>query len=310
MKKLSYVITALLIIGSALYCGYQWGAFAYVILFFFVIFISWFLHKEMVDTRRKNAFSENDLRKEREDLEQEIKKKTAELKTSEHHRMYELGKIAEFGRLSQGLFHDLLSPLSGLALHMEKAKNLSREEFEQSHASLVNIANTSRKMSETLEQLREHMADSLPARDCNLKKEINYSLRLLRFKTNERNVKISIMGDDSCLWYGDAIKIRQVFTNIISNALDAFPDAQEDKRIDIRIQRHDTSATIQITDNGVGMDNKVIEKIFEPYFTTKTPDKGSGIGLSLVRKILNEIGGEIKVKSTPGVGSTFTIIIQ
>lgn len=312
MEKASYVIILISIVGSALYCGYQWGVFTYVVLFLFILIISWFVHKEIKSTRMKSASSEDELNKERIHLEEQVRKKTLELRSSENSRIYELGKIAEFGRLSQGLFHDLLSPLSSLSLHMEKAKKLTQVDLENSHTSLLQIAETSQKMNENLEYLREHMANSIPARECSIRKELEYSLRLLKFKAYEGNVKINIDEQDPCIWYGDAIKIRHIFSNVISNALDAFPDTQsENKCIHITIRKagdpERLSSLIEIRDNGTGIPPEIMDKIFTPYFTTKASGKGSGVGLSIVRNLLEEIEGKISVESTPGSGSIFTI---
>ncbi|MES3030838.1 MAG: ATP-binding protein [Patescibacteria group bacterium] len=310
MKKISYAFIILLVAGSALYCGYQWGAFTYVLIFLFIIILSLFIHYEIRKTAHSEASVEKELRAERDHLEHEVREKTDALKQSEQNRMYELGKVAEFGRLSQGLFHDLMSPLSGLALRMEKIQELSPEEIRGSHDSLLKIAETSKKMGDTLERLRENMREAMPLRTCDIKTEILEVIEILTFKAREWDVEIVVNEKESYSWHGDPIKLHQVFSNIISNALDACEDVVErEKKITILIKKKDSKTVITIQDTGIGIAPEVLSKIYTPYFTTKTPERGSGVGLSIVQKILREIGGEIDIRSTPDVGTVCTITL-
>ncbi|MGB4665279.1 MAG: ATP-binding protein, partial [Bacteroidales bacterium] len=100
---------------------------------------------------------------------------------------------------------------------------------------------------------------------------------------------------------------NRAFTNIIKNAVQAFVD---DRRglIKINISSENWKAIITIEDNGSGIPEAELTKIFEPNFTTKT--SGSGLGLAIVKNIINDLNGQIYVESRVGEGSKFTIVLM
>jgi two-component system, NtrC family, nitrogen regulation sensor histidine kinase NtrY len=102
----------------------------------------------------------------------------------------------------------------------------------------------------------------------------------------------------------DASLIEQVFINLLKNALSALADVQN-KKIRIEAVAHEKSVTITVADNGKGIPNTVIDKVFIPFFTTR--ENGSGIGLTLSRQIMHRHGGTIDVKSSEGEGTTFIL---
>ena len=100
-------------------------------------------------------------------------------------------------------------------------------------------------------------------------------------------------------------ELIQVWTNLIYNAV----QAMEGKgRLEIGVGQQDNCAVVQITDSGCGIPVEIQERIFEPFFTTKPPGEGSGLGLDIVRKILEKHEGKIEVNSVPGK-TTFTVSI-
>jgi signal transduction histidine kinase len=100
----------------------------------------------------------------------------------------------------------------------------------------------------------------------------------------------------------DPSQIRQVVGNLVTNALQAMP---EGGCLTIRIRRNGKSAYIDVTDTGHGISPDTLAKIFQPLFTTKA--KGIGLGLSVCESLVKANGGRIRVASTPGQGSTFTL---
>jgi len=100
----------------------------------------------------------------------------------------------------------------------------------------------------------------------------------------------------------DADQMRQVFTNIITNAQQAMPDGG---RLTIRAKSKGKSVTIEFSDSGCGIPAGNIKKIFDPLFTTRA--KGIGLGLSVCKNMLERHGGDITAASEPGRGATFTV---
>ncbi|ODS30449.1 MAG: two component histidine kinase, partial [Candidatus Scalindua rubra] len=104
---------------------------------------------------------------------------------------------------------------------------------------------------------------------------------------------------------------EQVFINLFQNAVDAFKDKTEhaEIRVDIFLSKDKESVILKVADNGMGMEQKYVDKIFEPFFTTKEVGKGTGLGLSIVYGIIREHNGTITCESEINKGATFTITL-
>jgi signal transduction histidine kinase len=114
---------------------------------------------------------------------------------------------------------------------------------------------------------------------------------------------VTVEGGAVPLVLGNAADLREALTNLVFNALDAMPQGG---RLTLRTVVDGTRVRCDVADTGVGMSSELRERVFEPFFSTKT-EKGSGLGLSIVYGIVSRLGGEIAVESTPGVGSTFRV---
>jgi CheY-like chemotaxis protein len=109
----------------------------------------------------------------------------------------------------------------------------------------------------------------------------------------------------------DQTRLGQVFLNLIVNAAQALPEGRAPHN-EIRLttgQDAQGLAFIAVSDNGVGIPPEVLPRIFEPFFTTKEVGEGTGLGLSICHSIIQELGGDIRVRSEPGRGTTFEVLI-
>ncbi len=106
-------------------------------------------------------------------------------------------------------------------------------------------------------------------------------------------------------------ELQQVILNLLINARAAVLEKPGPRRIEISARRHDKTVEISVGDNGVGISSEHLEKIFDPFFSTKGNDEdtsqGHGLGLAFCRQAVENLGGQISVASTPGEGSTFTV---
>jgi signal transduction histidine kinase len=113
---------------------------------------------------------------------------------------------------------------------------------------------------------------------------------------------VAEQGDVSFM--GNAGQIQQVLVNFLTNAIYA---TEEGKHIYLRVERKGNKALLIVQDEGVGMSQVVLEKVFTPFFTTKPPGDGTGLGMSISMTIVEEHGGLIDIKSEEGVGSEVTL---
>ena len=134
------------------------------------------------------------------------------------------------------------------------------------------------------------------------------ALELVRERAEEKGVSIAVeIPGDLPEMAADASKIEQVFRNLLANGVDASETGGGIvARAEIAEKGNFISASI--ADNGKGMDKETLEKIFEPFFTTKA-GTGTGLGLAICHSIVAGHGGKIRVRSTPGEGTVFTVSI-
>jgi CheY-like chemotaxis protein len=119
-----------------------------------------------------------------------------------------------------------------------------------------------------------------------------------------RNIEIVLSLDKDLFVKGNKSLLSQVFMNLYSNANDAMPNGG---KLTVEAKRKGNKVTAVVSDTGIGMDEKTVEKIFDPFFTLKEVGKGTGLGLSTVHGIVQEHKGEISVSSKPGKGANFRI---
>ena len=106
---------------------------------------------------------------------------------------------------------------------------------------------------------------------------------------------------------GDKEKLKQVFANVLDNAIDALAGVAEDRRVELFIENGGKRATVRVRDNGAGIAPDKVERIFSPFFTTK--DNGTGLGMAISKKIVEAHEGSVDVVSEPGRGTEFAVTL-
>ncbi|MBF0228671.1 MAG: PAS domain S-box protein [Desulfamplus sp.] len=217
-------------------------------------------------------------------------------------------KLAAMGRLTSQIAHELNNPLFGIMNTLELMKteispqNKRRKLLDMSISETVRLA----------EMLRKMLSFSKPDQEKKINININIVLDeiilLYEKRFRENSVKFEYQfADELPMVYASKDQLRQVFLNMISNAMDAMPDGGNLK---ITTENHKSKVSIIISDTGTGIKEEHIEKIFDSFFTTKTDSvKGVGLGLSVCYGFVKDHGGDIKVTSKVGEGTTFTICL-
>ena len=142
---------------------------------------------------------------------------------------------------------------------------------------------------------------------------INISKLLKQYKyqykkeLEQHDIKYSTSGINNAVMKADEEHLNSIFSNLILNAKDALTECDNVKgKIEINVEKYSTQLTIKVKDNGPGIPQEIIKEIFEPFVTTK-PSSGTGLGLGIVRRLVNLYQGEINVESEIGQGTTFVI---
>ncbi|OGP49447.1 MAG: PAS domain-containing sensor histidine kinase [Deltaproteobacteria bacterium RBG_13_43_22] len=237
--------------------------------------------------------------KERLDMERKLRITQEQLLQSE--------KLAAMGRLTSQIAHELNNPLYGIMNTLELLKtevspqSKRRKILEMALSETVRLTELLRKM------LSFSRPDEEEKQTVDINTIIDEILVLVKKQLQENGVTIaSSFSPDLDQVFASKNQLRQVFLNLISNARDAMP---EGGTLTVKTSPNKDNIHIEFTDTGIGIDQEIIEKIFDSFFTTKDSIKGVGLGLSVCYGFIKEHGGHIQVSSRIGEGTTFTITL-
>lgn len=217
-------------------------------------------------------------------------------------------KLAAVGLLAAGIAHEINNPLSGVVgysrLLLEKPLDPAvREKVEKIAAS----GERCRKIVEgVLLFSRQREGGGRERRPVELGALIDRVISIGEYQWRMHNVRILREGASAARAAGDAQQLEQVLLNLLSNAVDAMPRGG---RVRIVLGREEGRVRLEISDEGTGIAPEILGRIFDPFFSTKEIGKGTGLGLAISYGIIKDHGGDILVRSQPGQGTTFTILL-
>ncbi len=220
--------------------------------------------------------------------------------------------ISDHETLLDTISHDIKTPLTSLVLAIDLFKNVSSEDPKQFQSLLKVVENGIRKMQNIINELTDTR-----------KQEHKYKaeVELINFEHVLEDVRLTIT--DNIFKSGAVIKsevnvseitfsrrkLRSIVYNLISNAI-KFKSPERKLEIFIKTKREDNFIIISVKDNGIGIDASKQDDIFSKYFRMENAIEGSGIGLYLVKEIVNNSGGKILLESQPGKGSEFKVYLK
>jgi signal transduction histidine kinase len=238
-------------------------------------------------------------------LEEKVTERTAQLEKA-NARLRHSEKLSSLGRLASSIVHEINNPLTGMMLNvglmedsLPPGSNLQSnvKMLTKSLDQVANLVNQLRAFAKPAEAMREIVA-------------INSTIRgignLLEKQFKKDHITIQLELDDSMPdLYLPINQFREVILNLTVNAADAMPQGGLLKLTSRRIE---SQVEISISDSGEGIPPELIDRIFEPFYSTKG-EKGTGLGLTIVYNIIESIGGDISVESQSGVGTRFVILL-
>lgn len=220
------------------------------------------------------------------------------------------GKLAAIGQLAAGVAHEINNPLTAVNANAEMLKMvISRD--DENYEAVDLIAQAGERATKVVRGLldfarQEHYRFVLG----DINASIGQALDLVRYQLNQSSVKVELHLDAdlppiTASWE----HLKSVWLNLLVNATDAIDQREGSREITVTTRLAPENNHIQalFSDNGVGMTKAQIAHIFEPFYTTKDPGKGTGLGLATSHRIIEQHGGEINVVSTVNEGTTFII---
>ena len=235
---------------------------------------------------------------------------TAGLEKTRHleAQLQQAEKSAVVGRLASAIAHEIRNPLNYINLTLDhlRAKfapeeNGKRGDFEKLTAQLkTEVGRINNQITDFLRYSRPVKLDLQPTR---IRQIIEDSLRIVEPQAEDQNIQISLIEHkDIPRIFGEAETLRSVFSNLFINAVQAMGNGG---KLDVTVSPDEKSVKIEIADTGNGIPAENLDKIFEPYFSTK--ETGTGLGLAIVKKIVDDHNGTIAVESKLNEGTKFTV---
>ncbi len=210
-------------------------------------------------------------------------------------------KMSIAGQLAAGIAHEIRNPLTSLKgfVQLLQAGISSKEEYYKIMIDEIEKINT---MTSELLFISKPMTDE--KKEENVQEMLNDVITLLKTQANLYNIDLNFQMDDNTEVYCDKSQVKQVFINLIKNAIEEMSDGGE---IIIKLERNHSWCIVSIIDQGPGIPKHVIHKLKEPFFTTKK--NGTGLGLMISNQIIENHHGHLNIQSEEGEGSTFSIYL-
>ena len=215
-------------------------------------------------------------------------------------------KLAALGEMSAAVSHELNQPLAAMKTYLAGARLLlQRKRPEEALSSFQRIDDLIERMGAITKQLKSYArkgADAFSPIDA--RAAVSSALSMMEPQLKTRDITITrTLPEDEVMVLGDRMRLEQVIINLLRNALDATKGIR-DPSIEIILATGET-VSLTVRDNGHGIDD--LDELFEPFYTTKQPGDGVGLGLAISSGIVNDLGGRLTARNAAGGGAVFEV---
>lgn len=252
---------------------------------------------------------ESELAKLNKELEERILKEV-ELARTNYKRYEQQAKMAAMGEMMDAVAHQWKQPLNAISM----MSDMLVDDFKHNRVDEAYINELSEDtqtqiehMVRTLSEFRNFFRPKETQESFGLKRSLSSVLILVNDEFIKNNIVVQIHNKQELIIKGIENEFKHLVLNIINNAKDAFNERNiKERKIDISFYSDDSCIFLEIQDNAGGIPPSVIDKIFQPEFTTKIDGKGTGIGLYISTQIAEKLGGRLSVKNVKD-GAVFTL---
>jgi two-component system, sensor histidine kinase and response regulator len=255
---------------------------------------------------------------ERTRVQRTAESAAAEIKELNNRLLKELAqkeRLASLGQASAEFVHDLGNPLTIvwgyvqlLAKRLEKSENGSNPAQNATSVKELNIIEQNVRLCRELLTMWQSYGsvEASPPKPISVSEIVREIIKGVTAMATQSGVEIKAgICDDPCTLMGDAVQVKRAIQNVVINAVQA--SAEKKGSVSVSCTQKDFYVDLRIEDNGPGIGSAELNRIFDPYFTTKQAKSGTGLGLYITKKVVQDHNGSIKVDSTPGAGTSFTI---
>jgi two-component system C4-dicarboxylate transport sensor histidine kinase DctB len=267
----------------------------------------------------------------KEELEQRVARRTAELNEANRNIMQEVeerrgaetrlrqtqtelvqaGKLAALGQMSAALSHEFNQPLTAVKSFASNAvAYLDRGEPEKVRQNVGMIED----MVDRLVAISTHLRNFARrpgerTQPVLLNQAIESALAIVEPKLRAAGCHVNCTPPDGQIWVlGGQVRLQQVFVNLLSNAVDAMSN-ESDPVINLTLEKDADKIRVEVRDRGTGMNDENIAQLFDPFYTTKEPGQGMGLGLSISYNIVRDFGGSLNGSNHPEGGAVFSVLL-
>ena len=236
-----------------------------------------------------------------EQLEKRVEERTAELREKDQILLLQ-SRQAAMGEMIGNIAHQWRQPLNTLGLYIQRLElfygsgSLTKELLTTTTSESMRVIN---HMSRTIDDFRHYFREDKEMSEFNAHGAIKNTLSLLEGSLQNPKISVEIVAKDDPVIYGYQNEFAQVLLNILINARDALIEKEiNNPRVTITISSEDGCTVLNVADNAGGIPEEILDKIFDPYFTTKDPERGTGVGLFMSKAIIEKnMGGQLTVRN-------------
>ena len=223
--------------------------------------------------------------------------------------LIQAGKLAALGQMSAALSHEFNQPLAAVRNYADNAAILiDRARTGEARDNIARISHLTERMAAISRHLRNFARKpNEKLRPVRLDQVVADTLEIVAWRLSAADAQVAVdLGPVPPVVRAGSVRLQQVLVNIISNAADAV-EGLNDRRIDLTAREDGGRVLIMVRDRGPGVPDGIVERVFDPFFSTKGVGKGLGLGLSISYNIVKDFGGNLGVSRHPEGGALFTI---
>ncbi|WP_208999325.1 ATP-binding protein [Roseibium sediminis] len=226
--------------------------------------------------------------------------------------LVQAGKLAALGQMSAALSHEFNQPLAAVKSYADNAvKLLDIGRTAETRENVTRISDMADRMAQISRHLRNFARrPGEKTRPVLVAQIINDAKALVQPRLNSVNATLAFDPPDKDIQVlGGHIRLQQVIVNLFSNALDAMND-QQYPQIEVGLEDLGDHCKVTVRDHGPGVAEEDLERVFDPFYTTKQPGEGMGLGLSISYNIIKDFDGDLKVSNHPDGGAVFELVLR